>query len=83
MSSDCAHASAQGAFEDDDLKAARQSFVLTGWEVPDEAGTIRWVTMEPAARDEILSLCKGEPFLFQLAGEKAWYADSSGVISQE
>jgi hypothetical protein len=39
--------------------------------------------MEPAARDEILLRCKGDPFLFQLAGEKAWYAGSTEVITRE
>ena len=41
------------------------------------------VTMEPAARDAILEVCKGEPFLFQLAGERAWYAGSTDVITPE
>lgn len=40
------------------------------------------MTMEPAARDEILELCKGGPFLFQLAGEKAWYAGSTEMITR-
>lgn len=68
---------------DDDLEAALQPFVIEGWEVPDEASGSRRVTMEPAARDEILQRCKGDPFLFQLAGEKAWYAGSTEVITRE
>lgn len=71
------------SFDDDVLVAALQPFVLTGWEVPDDAGRTRLVTMDPAARDEILELCKGEPFLFQLAGQKAWYAGSTDVITRE
>ncbi|SMX98497.1 hypothetical protein BANT10_03011 [Brevibacterium antiquum] len=70
-------------FGDDDLEAALQPFVLSGWEVPDELGGRRLVTMEPGARDGILELCKGEPFLFQLAGEKAWYSGSTDVITRE
>lgn len=70
-------------FGDADVEAALQPFVLTGWEVPDGEGTTRRVTMEPAARNEILHLCRGEPFLFQLAGEKAWYAGSTEVITRE
>lgn len=71
------------AFRDDDLEAALQPFVLHGWTVPDDNGGVRLVTMEPAARDAILEVCKGEPFLFQLAGERAWYAGSTDVITQE
>ncbi|UVI36870.1 AAA family ATPase [Brevibacterium spongiae] len=71
------------SFGDSDLEAALQPFVLSGWEVPDDQGGIRCVTLEPSARDEILELCKGEPFLFQLAGEKAWYAGSTDAITRD
>ncbi|WME23764.1 ATP-binding protein [Brachybacterium sp. GU-2] len=71
------------SFGDDDLAAALQPLVLAGWEVPDGVGGTRPVTMAPEARDEILELCKGEPFLFQLAGQKAWYAGSTDVITRE
>lgn len=71
------------SFGDDALEAALQPFVLSGWEVPDNVGGTGRVTMEPAARDKILELCKGEPFLFQLAGEKAWYAGSTDVITRD
>lgn len=71
------------SFGDEDLAAALQPFVLGGWEVPDDAGGTRLVALDPAARDEILALCQGEPFLFQLAGQKAWYAGDTEVITRE
>jgi len=38
--------------------------------------------MEPAAAAAIVDLCRGEPFLFQLAGEQAWYAGTGDVITR-
>ena len=69
--------------EDDDLAAALQPFLLEGWEVADDAGGIAHIRMERGAVDAIIELCKGEPFLFQLAGERAWYAGSGPVITEE
>lgn len=68
---------------DEDLEMALQSFVLEGWPVPDEQGGTMHIGMEPGARDAILDLCQGEPFLFQLAGYHAWYAGDSEVITRE
>lgn len=68
---------------DNDLEEALQPFVLEGWEVPNETGGTDLVGMQPEARAAILELCCGEPFLFQLAGEQAWYAGSSEVITRE
>lgn len=68
---------------DKDLESALQSFVMDGWPVPDgEGGTTR-IGMQPDARDAILDLCQGEPFLFQLAGYHAWYAGDSEIITRE
>lgn len=41
------------------------------------------VFMTPEAIDRIVELCCGEPFLFQLAGERAWYAESTDIITLE
>lgn len=72
-----------GPLDDDDLLAALQDFVLPGWEVPDEAGDIARVRMEEDAAAAIVEICRGEPFLFQLAGEQAWNADRTETITRE
>jgi hypothetical protein len=71
------------AIADDDLAEALQEFVLEGWEVSDGAGGTTRILMEPAAAALIVDLCRGEPFLFQLAGEQAWYAGTSATITAE
>lgn len=71
------------AIGDSDLTLALQPFVLEGWDIlgaDDEPGR---VLMEPAAQRAIVRLSHGEPFLFQLAGERAWYADASDLITEE
>ncbi len=39
--------------------------------------------MEADAASAIVDVCRGEPFLFQLAGERAWYAGAGAVITRE
>lgn len=70
------------AIADDDLTSALQPFILDGWAVPDELGGESHIHMEPEAAAAIVDLCRGEPFLFQLAGERAWYAGSSDLITR-
>lgn len=70
------------AIDDDDIVAALQDFVLPGWEVPDAAGTAGRIRMEADAVTAIVDLCRGEPFLFQLAGESAWYAGTDPTITR-
>lgn len=67
---------------DDDLRSALSLFISPGWEVPLDEGELGTVHMEPAAIERIISACQGEPFLFQLAGERAWYAGTSSLISE-
>ena len=69
------------AIDDDDLTLALQEFVVPGWPVTDDRGDPGIVRMAPDAVAAIVDLCRGEPFLFQLAGERAWYADDSDLIS--
>ncbi|WP_314424429.1 ATP-binding protein [uncultured Microbacterium sp.] len=69
------------AIDDDDLAEALQEFVLEGWEVPDGAGGTARVRMDRDAAALIVDLCRGEPFLFQLAGEQAWYAGGTPTIT--
>ena len=69
--------------DDADLTMALRPFVTHGWEVPDGQGHAGVVRMTPEAADTIVAVCCGEPFLFQLAGERAWYAGTSDVITAD
>lgn len=71
------------ALDDDDIDAALRVFVLNGWEVPDGNGGMGRVRMDPDAATAVVELCRGEPFLFQLAGERAWYAGTGDTITRE
>lgn len=77
------HTTTLAPIEDDDLMAALQPFVIEGREVRGDRGTTERVFMEPAAQRAIVDLCCGEPFLFQLAGERAWYAGTGSLITGE
>src|SRR5699024_2183426 len=68
--------------DDDDLRAALQPFVTDGWPIAEENGQMGRVFMEPGALRMIVDLACGEPFLFQLAGERAWYADTDSTITR-
>lgn len=69
--------------DDEDLSAALQPFVTEGWQTAGgETGSER-VYMEQDAQRMIVELCCGEPFLLQLAGQRAWYADTSNTITAE
>lgn len=66
---------------DDDLEMALRPFVVEGWEVPDGQGATTRIHMTAEGAAKIVELCHGEPFLFQLAGERAWYAGAGTVIT--
>lgn len=66
-----------------DEHVALQLFVAEGWPVADGAGGVGRVFMEAKAQRAIVELACGEPFLFQLAGERAWYAGTEDVITAE
>lgn len=66
---------------DDDLRTALQPFVMDGLEVSGDQG-VEVVRMEQAAAEAVVEICRGEPFLFQLAGERAWYAGTGDVITR-
>jgi predicted Fe-Mo cluster-binding NifX family protein len=70
------------AIDDEDLTSALQPFVIEGWPVPDDAGGVNRIHLERAAVAAIVELCRGEPFLFQLAGERAWYAGSGDLVTR-
>ena len=74
---------ALGAIDDDALTSALQPFVTEGWPIADDAGGVGRVFMEPAAQRAVVELAHGEPFLFQLAGERAWYAGTDDLITAE
>ncbi|MGP9760976.1 ATP-binding protein [Corynebacterium sp. AOP12-C2-36] len=67
---------------DADLSAALQVFLSDGWPVMRDAGGLTPVYMEPGARDTIVELSCGEPFLFQLAGAQGWYANATDTITR-
>lgn len=73
-----------GAIDDASMLTALHPFVSEGWEVagdgPSGDGPGR-VFMEPGAQRAIVERACGEPFLFQLAGERAWYAGEGDVIT--
>jgi hypothetical protein len=69
--------------DDADIRAALDDFVDPGWDVPDGEGGSGRVSMTPEAASAIVDLCRGEPFLFQLAGQRAWYAGVGSVITRE
>lgn len=69
--------------DDADLADALQPFVLPGWEIPDAQGGTARVGMAPDAAAGIIELSRGEPFLFQLAGQQAWNADRGEIITRE
>lgn len=69
--------------DDDDLRSALRPLVIDGWEVADGEGAIARIRMQSAAAEAIVDLSRGEPFLFQLAGQKAWYAGSGDVITRD
>ena len=71
------------AIDEDDLRAALQPFVIAGWEVTDDRGGAERVRMDQTAVDAIVALCCGEPFLFQLAGQRAWNAGNATTISED
>lgn len=77
------HTTTLGPLDDDDLASALRPFIVGGWEIPGEQGGSTRIFMEEEAQSAIVDLSRGEPFLFQLAGEKAWYAGTDDVITRE
>ena len=71
------------AIDDADLTAALQTFVTEGWPVATEAGGTERVFLAADAQRAIVERARGEPFLFQLAGERAWYAGTDNLITAE
>ncbi|ROS58340.1 AAA ATPase-like protein [Frigoribacterium sp. PhB160] len=71
------------ALEEGDLLAALQPFAIQGWETADGHGGLDAVRMTPEAARAIVALCCGEPFLFQLVGQRAWNAGTAPVITEE
>ena len=71
------------AIDDADLTAALQTFVTEGWPVATEAGGTERVFLAADAQRAIVERARGEPFLFQLAGECAWYAGTDNLITAE
>lgn len=71
------------SIDEPDLAQALQPFVIDGWGTPAADGSIEAVHMTPDAVHALTALCCGEPFLFQLAGQRAWNAGTSLVITDD
>lgn len=69
--------------DDDDLRTALRPLVIDGWEVADGEGALTRIRMQASAAEAIVDLSRGEPFLFQLAGQRAWYAGRGDVITYD
>lgn len=65
----------------DDLRMALDEFIGDGRLVVDADGDPGRVSMTPAAREALIACCCGEPFLFQLAGYRAWNAGADALIT--
>lgn len=66
--------------EEAELRGALIPFTTDGWPVLTDDGP-SVVHMAPEAVDLIVDRCLGDPFLFQLAGEAAWNAGTSAVVT--
>lgn len=71
------------AIDEADLAEALQPFVIDGWETPSADGSIEVVHMTQEAVRALIALCCGEPFLFQLAGQRAWNAGTTPLITDD
>lgn len=71
------------SIDEPDLAQALQPFVIDGWTTPAADGSTELVHMTPNAVRALIALCCGEPFLFQLAGQRAWNASTSPVITDD
>ena len=72
-----------GALDEADLALALHPFVDEGWVIADAHGHNQRIRMTPTACRALIDLSCGEPFLFQLAGERAWFAGVGNMITAE
>lgn len=72
-----------GPLDEGDILEALQPFVIAGWETAGDHGAVETVRMDPATAKAIAALSCGEPFLFQLAGQRAWNVATAPVVSEE
>jgi len=70
-----------GPISASDLRLALQPFVIEGWEVADGEGSVTRIRMTQEAAELLVDLSCGEPFLFQLGGERAWLSGDSSTIT--
>ena len=67
--------------EDIDFELALAPLVNQGWNIKTPNGETTQVLMTQPASRKLAKLSCGEPFLFQLAGSRAWYAGSGSTIT--
>lgn len=65
-----------------ELRTALLPFTTTGWPILGDDGP-QAVLLDPEGERELTSICLGDPFLFQLAGEAAWNAGTEALITVE
>lgn len=67
---------------DDDIRASLQQFITPGWEAVDDGERVV-IRMTQDAVETIVTLCHGDPYLFQLAGRCAWDDQTAPTITRE
>lgn len=66
-------------FTDDEVRAGLAYAFDDGYEVLGDDGPGQ-VFLAESARERLVELCMGDPFLFQLAGAAAWDAATTGLV---
>ncbi len=71
------------AIDESDLREALRPLMTAGWTTQADDGALEPVRMSSAAVAAVVALCCGEPYLFQLAGQRAWNAGAGPEVSQD
>lgn len=69
-------------FSDEEVRAGLVYAFANGYQVLGDDGPAT-VDLADAAREALIQVCQGDPFLFQLAGAAAWDAGTGPVITVE
>lgn len=69
-------------FSDEEVRAGLVYAFADGYQVLGEDGPVT-IDLADAAREALIEVCQGDPFLFQLAGAAAWDAGVGPLITEE